>query len=374
MVSASLRESASTSRGPACLAPSVRVDAGTFDVDASLQWSGLSGVLSGSGALNARYVRLHAPALSSSTLVGAQGRLAGRFSYLPDTGTLVLDEVDFGIAPLGLRLQGAANLNPERIQLSARGGMPAHEAHARRRVADGLLLLDGLRAEAPSGSTSPSRSTATARRRRASTSRSSTRASASCTSPRARRWTSSRARSRWRSQPRWCLRAFGPTEGSWVTLSELPAHAYLAVLAAEDDAFWRHTGFDNRAIARAEPTSPSGDHPRREHVPQAVKNLFLEHERTVSRKLQEAFSRGGSSVTSPRPLLELYLNLVQWGPEVYGLADRGGLLRAAGGPARAARVGLPRGHPANPTLYAEHYVRDDIPASRVRRCRTSCAT
>ena len=353
----------------------VRVDAGTFDVDASLQWSGLSGVLSGSGALDARYVRLHAPALSSSTLVGAQGRLAGRFSYLPDTGTLVLDEVDFGIAPLGLRLQGAANLNPERIQLSARGGMPAHEADTLvAALPDGLLsALDGLRAEGAIGfdlalaldSDRPEEARVDFALidegfrvlhfpESAPVDQLSSAFTMEVTGPEG------------------AARAFGPTEGSWVTLSELPAHAYLAVLAAEDDAFWRHTGFDDRAIARAMEANLAERRIIRGGstiTQQLVKNLFLEHERTVSRKLQEAFLTWQIERHVPKArLLELYLNLVQWGPEVYGLAD-----------AAVAYFGRPvdQLEPLesvylaailpNPTLYAEHYVRGDIPASRVTK-------
>jgi membrane peptidoglycan carboxypeptidase len=55
---------------------------------------------------------------------------------------------------------------------------------------------------------------------------------------------------------------------------------------------------------------------------QLVKNLFLTRERTFSRKAREALITIALEATVPKErLLEVYLNIIEWGPGVYGLGE-----------------------------------------------------
>ena len=120
-------------------------------------------------------------------------------------------------------------------------------------------------------------------------------------------------------------RRMGPGDESWVPFDELAALTYRAVVAAEDDRFWDHNGFDPAAILSALRTNVSEGRVVRGGSTisqQVVKNLFLNHDRTLARKLQEAFLTWQlEQRISKREILEIYLNLVHWGPSTYGIRD-----------------------------------------------------
>ncbi len=110
---------------------------------------------------------------------------------------------------------------------------------------------------------------------------------------------------------------------AWVHFEDLPPHIPFALISAEDAAFFKHAGLDWAGLRAAmihnlrEKTFERGGSTITQ---QLAKNLFLTHNRTLSRKLQEAFLtwRIESELEKER-ILELYLNVVEWGPNVHGI-------------------------------------------------------
>lgn len=108
----------------------------------------------------------------------------------------------------------------------------------------------------------------------------------------------------------------------WVPLSEISPYLIKAVLIAEDDRFYFHEGFDIEGIKEA----IRKDLKRGKFVAggstitqQLAKNLFLTPEKTLTRKLKEAILTWKLERTLPKKrILELYLNVIEWGPGVFG--------------------------------------------------------
>lgn len=112
-------------------------------------------------------------------------------------------------------------------------------------------------------------------------------------------------------------------QGQWTNVDQLPEHVPASVLAAEDAAFFEHDGLDWRGLEMAmEENLEEGELARGGSTitQQLAKNLFLNHERTIARKLQEAFLTWRLEETlAKEEILELYLNVVEWGPGIRGL-------------------------------------------------------
>jgi monofunctional biosynthetic peptidoglycan transglycosylase len=94
---------------------------------------------------------------------------------------------------------------------------------------------------------------------------------------------------------------------------------------AEDGRIWQHHGIDLGCIRRAMAHDLEIGAPGRGGstiTQQVAKNLFLSGERTLGRKLEEsALAWRLEARLGKRRILELYLNLVELGPGVYGLAE-----------------------------------------------------
>jgi len=107
----------------------------------------------------------------------------------------------------------------------------------------------------------------------------------------------------------------------FVPLSEISHDFQHAVIAAEDGRFYQHHGFDWQAIQVAAEGDLEG---RRIHggstiTQQLVKNLFFGTGRSILRKGAEfTLVPVAELVLGKRRILELYLNVVEWGPGVYG--------------------------------------------------------
>ncbi|HEY2955597.1 MAG TPA: biosynthetic peptidoglycan transglycosylase [Candidatus Eisenbacteria bacterium] len=97
-----------------------------------------------------------------------------------------------------------------------------------------------------------------------------------------------------------------------------------AVLTNEDGAFFRHRGFNAEAMKGAIADDIRAGAYRRGAgtiTMQLVRNLYLGHERTLSRKAQEialAWMLEHLTYVTKRRLLEIYLNIIEWGPGVHG--------------------------------------------------------
>ncbi|PWB73346.1 MAG: monofunctional biosynthetic peptidoglycan transglycosylase [Holophagae bacterium] len=97
----------------------------------------------------------------------------------------------------------------------------------------------------------------------------------------------------------------------------------LAVLVAEDINFFSHRGFDTFEMSQAARDALEGGRVRGASTitQQLAKNLWLSPEKTPRRKLEEAvLSWRLERALSKRRILELYLNVVQFGPGTYGAA------------------------------------------------------
>jgi hypothetical protein len=119
--------------------------------------------------------------------------------------------------------------------------------------------------------------------------------------------------------------ALSPRNPSWRALDGQPPSLVRAFLVAEDSRFFAHHGFDFERIGRALGADLAARRCERGAstiTQQVAKNLWLDGERSLSRKLEEAVLAWRlEQVLDKRRILELYLNLVELGPGVYGVAD-----------------------------------------------------
>jgi hypothetical protein len=115
----------------------------------------------------------------------------------------------------------------------------------------------------------------------------------------------------------------GPRNRHYRRLVSLPPHLLHAFLTTEDRDFFNHRGFDWEQIRRAlaYDLEHGGFHKGASSISQQlIKNVFLSHRRNVSRKLQEAVLTWRlEQVVSKKRILELYLNLIEMGPGLYGV-------------------------------------------------------
>jgi len=115
----------------------------------------------------------------------------------------------------------------------------------------------------------------------------------------------------------------GPQNRYWTPLARIPAEMKWGVILAEDSNFYRHEGVDVTALKKALSYDLEKKRLARGAstiTQQTAKNLFLSREKTITRKLKELYLavRMEQELTKGR-ILELYLNLVELGPMVYGV-------------------------------------------------------
>jgi len=107
----------------------------------------------------------------------------------------------------------------------------------------------------------------------------------------------------------------------FVPLSQISPDLQHAVIAAEDARFYQHNGFDWHEIQIAAQEDMEGERTRGASTltQQLVKNLLFGTGRSFLRKCAEAtLVPVAEFVLGKRRILELYLNLVEWGPGIYG--------------------------------------------------------
>ncbi len=152
----------------------------------------------------------------------------------------------------------------------------------------------------------------------------------------------------------------------WMPYHQISGHLKRAVVAAEDDKFMSHAGFDWESMRMAyeknvrEGEIVSGASTLSQ---QLAKNLFLPGSRAWWRKGQEAVIAAMLEIVlTKRRILEIYLNVVEWGDGVYGAEAAArhhfGAPAAALTPAQAARLAVmlpsPRSYPpGSDTVYLQ---------------------
>jgi monofunctional glycosyltransferase len=107
----------------------------------------------------------------------------------------------------------------------------------------------------------------------------------------------------------------------FVPLRQISPDLQHAVIAAEDARFYQHHGFDWHAMQIAAEDNMEGGRIRGGSTltQQLVKNLFFGTGRSILRKGAEfTLVPVAELVLGKRRILELYLNVVEWGPGVYG--------------------------------------------------------
>jgi monofunctional biosynthetic peptidoglycan transglycosylase len=108
----------------------------------------------------------------------------------------------------------------------------------------------------------------------------------------------------------------------WQPYEHISVHLKRAVVAAEDARFLEHEGVDWEALQRAFETNLKRGRPARGGSTisqQLAKNLFLSSERSYVRKAQElAITWMIEALWDKRRILEVYLNVVEWGEGVFG--------------------------------------------------------
>jgi len=134
----------------------------------------------------------------------------------------------------------------------------------------------------------------------------------------------------------------------WVPLSKISPYMVKAVLIAEDDKFYSHEGFDFEAMQKAlEKDIKLGKFKYGGSTisQQLAKNLFLSPTKNPLRKAKEVILTWRiENNLSKRRILELYLNVIEWGNGVFGAEAAAryhfGVTAAALGPEQAARLAL----------------------------------
>jgi monofunctional biosynthetic peptidoglycan transglycosylase len=107
----------------------------------------------------------------------------------------------------------------------------------------------------------------------------------------------------------------------FISLNQISPDLQHAVIAAEDAHFYQHHGFDWHEVQIAAGEDLEGDRTRGASTltQQLVKNLFFGTGRSVVRKGAEAtLVPVAEFVLGKRRILEIYLNVVEWGPGIYG--------------------------------------------------------
>ena len=106
----------------------------------------------------------------------------------------------------------------------------------------------------------------------------------------------------------------------WVPLAQISPWLRYAVVNSEDARFFQHHGFDAVETGIAIEQAAEGERMRGASTitQQLAKNLWLGEERTPWRKLREFFLARRLEALGKTRVLELYLNVAEWGDGIYG--------------------------------------------------------
>lgn len=115
----------------------------------------------------------------------------------------------------------------------------------------------------------------------------------------------------------------GPANRYWTPSASIPAEMKWAVILAEDAGFYKHDGIDVKAIKNAikyDLEKKSLARGASTITQQVAKNLYLSREKTLTRKVKELYlAKRMEQELSKGRIIELYLNVIELGPMVYGI-------------------------------------------------------
>ena len=118
----------------------------------------------------------------------------------------------------------------------------------------------------------------------------------------------------------------GQVHYEWVPFQKISPYLARSAVTAEDEGFCTHKGFDRAAIEKAWDAYVDPDEDEKGTLrggstisQQTAKNVFLWPGRTWVRKALEAWiSVYIEAIWDKKRILEVYLNVVEWGPGIYG--------------------------------------------------------
>lgn len=119
----------------------------------------------------------------------------------------------------------------------------------------------------------------------------------------------------------------GSGSGNFTSLSNMSPYLTKCVLTSEDPSFMNHRGFINEAFKESITKNIKTKKFSRGASTismQLVKNVFLTREKTLSRKLEEillVYILENNRISSKQRMLEVYFNIIEWGPNIYGIAE-----------------------------------------------------
>ncbi|WP_091428493.1 transglycosylase domain-containing protein [Flavobacterium degerlachei] len=119
----------------------------------------------------------------------------------------------------------------------------------------------------------------------------------------------------------------GNANSNYTPLDQISPYLRKCVLTTEDPSFFSHHGFINEAFKQSIVKNIKTEKFARGASTismQLVKNAFLTREKTVSRKLEEillVYILENNRIVSKERMLEVYFNIIEWGPNVYGIGE-----------------------------------------------------
>ncbi len=119
----------------------------------------------------------------------------------------------------------------------------------------------------------------------------------------------------------------GPENPMYTPFESISPLLVNCVLTAEDGTFYFHKGFNEEAFRQSIATNIKEKRFARGGstiTMQLVKNVFLNRNKTISRKVEEAlivWLIENNRLVSKERILEVYLNIIEWGPGIYGIGE-----------------------------------------------------
>ena len=119
----------------------------------------------------------------------------------------------------------------------------------------------------------------------------------------------------------------GPQNPDYVPIDQIAPNLRNAILTAEDPSFYTHNGFVEKAFQRSIATNFKKKAFKQGGSTismQLVKNVFLSRQKTMARKVEEillVWMIENNRLSSKQRMFEVYLNLIEWGNNVYGIGE-----------------------------------------------------
>lgn len=119
----------------------------------------------------------------------------------------------------------------------------------------------------------------------------------------------------------------GPENPNFTPIDQISPLLKNALLTAEDPSFYSHNGFVEESIRKSIATNFKEKAFKRGGSTismQLVKNVFLNRQKTLARKIEEiliVWIMENGRLTSKQRMFETYLNLIEWGRNVYGIGE-----------------------------------------------------